>query len=401
MLVRHYDKIRIDQITETPQGFLKIPMFAARTGTQTYLNFDGTKRIEFRPPEEVFRKETMDSFKHAPITNNHPTEFVTPENAKSLMVGHTTEDVRKVEGKFIGTDAIITDRKAIDDIKSGKAEVSAGYALNLDFTPGEADGVRYDAIQRDIVVNHIAIVDSARAGPRVRLRMDSQDAVVEELYHADKETQMNKKVKIDGKEYEVDEAVATALDAALEAVPALKTQLEDAIKKSKPPVKDDGAHSKKVDQLQARVDASNEEITKLKAVKVVDSSEVRAMVRGRSRAEGVARRLITDAKELDTALALDDKDLKMACIKADSTDKELDLSKQSDAYIDVRFDLLSESAHRSERANSKIGKDFATSFTKEQLDESATKETKSRQDAETAWSKPIPGARLKFASDNT
>jgi hypothetical protein len=42
--------------------------------------------------------------------------------------------------------------------------LSAGYELDLDPTPGEYQGRRYDAVQRNIRINHVAAVPLGRAG---------------------------------------------------------------------------------------------------------------------------------------------------------------------------------------------------------------------------------------------
>jgi Uncharacterized protein conserved in bacteria (DUF2213) len=65
---------------------------------------------------------------------------------------------------------IIKDATAISAIKGGKAELSVGYSADLDWTAGvTADGERYDAIQRAIRGNHIAICSQARGGSQLRI----------------------------------------------------------------------------------------------------------------------------------------------------------------------------------------------------------------------------------------
>lgn len=50
-----------------------------------------------------------------------------------------------------------------------------GYNLELDETPGEWNGQPYDAVQHNIRVNHLALVQEARAGEKARLNIDSRD----------------------------------------------------------------------------------------------------------------------------------------------------------------------------------------------------------------------------------
>lgn len=62
----------------------------------------------------------------------------------------------------------VTDQKAIDAIENGTAkELSCSYAYEPDFTSGEVDGIAYDFVMRNIHGNHVALVDTGRAGPDV------------------------------------------------------------------------------------------------------------------------------------------------------------------------------------------------------------------------------------------
>ena len=50
--------------------------------------------------------------------------------------------------------------------------------MDLEFTPGEYNGQKYDAIQKNITNNHIAIVWKGRAGKNASLRLDENDAIL-------------------------------------------------------------------------------------------------------------------------------------------------------------------------------------------------------------------------------
>lgn len=156
----------------TPQGFLRAPAKIARTGVQPYssreLGLDGGDKILklFRPPEEVAKSAR--SFESVPMADEHPPGDITADNWKLLAVG----DVRDVsmDGDFLAACVIVRDADAISIVRDGKAELSCGYSFNLDMTPGVTPaGEPYDAIQRDIEGNHVAIVDRGRAGSRVRI----------------------------------------------------------------------------------------------------------------------------------------------------------------------------------------------------------------------------------------
>jgi hypothetical protein len=74
---------------------------------------------------------------------------------------------------------LVRDDATNEAITAGKRQLSPGYDVRLDETPGiTPDGKRYDAIQRDIVYEHIAIVTAGRQGPDVSLRFDGADVGV-------------------------------------------------------------------------------------------------------------------------------------------------------------------------------------------------------------------------------
>lgn len=155
----------------TPEGFLlceDVPL--ARTGMMIYgpdetpidAGPDGLVKI-FRDEDEVFRPETMASLLGKPVTNDHPDEDVTPENWKDLALG-TAINIRRGEGAYddllIG-DLLVTDKEGIKEIlENDKTEISLGYDADYEeVRPGVGR-------QRNIICNHIALVDQGRCGPR-------------------------------------------------------------------------------------------------------------------------------------------------------------------------------------------------------------------------------------------
>ncbi|WP_432783716.1 DUF2213 domain-containing protein [Pseudomonas corrugata] len=167
---------RITQREYTDEGFLKVPGRVARTGIQEYLarelGLDGDPmrvvRV-YRPEEEVFSDSSLGTYDASDVTNNHPKSLVTAATYKGVAVGVVRGPGRR-DGDFVVCDLIVKDQKTIDDINSGKCELSAGYTAIYDETPGVTeDGQAYDYIQRDIKINHVAIVERARAGANARV----------------------------------------------------------------------------------------------------------------------------------------------------------------------------------------------------------------------------------------
>ena len=179
MQVRRFDRVAIPSSKRTAEGWLRVDgSRIARTGIQVYRRGDGSEHREFRPAEEVFDEETIASFALVPMTNGHPSQLLTAEDAKLHAVGAVGAPSRggaAAGAEWVRADVSIWDAEAIKSVEAGRVELSAGYTCELDETPGEWNGQKYDAVQRKIRANHLALVDVARAGPEARLKLDRLD----------------------------------------------------------------------------------------------------------------------------------------------------------------------------------------------------------------------------------
>lgn len=174
------DSLILDKATSkrTKEGFLAVRAKAARAGIYDYLgceidkdgaHFAPNQRVRvLRPPEEVFAKDSVRSFLMKPVTNDHPSVPVTADNWTKHARGVNAAALR--DGDFLVFDLLVMDKQAIADIDAGKRELSNGYASEIEVTSGvdEAFGA-YDAIQRKMRGNHIAIVKKGRAGSECRI----------------------------------------------------------------------------------------------------------------------------------------------------------------------------------------------------------------------------------------
>lgn len=168
------DAVTVAGTRRTGDGYLVATAKCVRAGIQLYtgdeLGKPDMKLVRvYRPADEVFAKDSLQSFSHAPITINHPTEQVTADNWKALSVGEVSTAAKQVDD-WIELPLIFKDAAAISQIESGKRELSAGYVADFDFTAGVTpSGESYDAVQRSIRINHLALVDKARAGSQARV----------------------------------------------------------------------------------------------------------------------------------------------------------------------------------------------------------------------------------------
>jgi hypothetical protein len=177
ILVNDRKSYSITQREYTDEGFLRVPGNVARSGVQEYLASElrlpgNPNRIVkvYRPPEEVFNSDSLSSYDGVDITINHPDGLVNSKNFKKVSVGFIRGDGRRTDNDHVECDHIIKAQEAIDAVNSGKCELSAGYTAVYDHSPGvTTDGEEYEYIQRNIRINHVAIVDRARAGATARI----------------------------------------------------------------------------------------------------------------------------------------------------------------------------------------------------------------------------------------
>lgn len=221
--VTRYDFAPITGSETTSEGYLRVWCRAARAGTQLYRRTDGSQVREYRPPEEVGSPDSLSTFGMKPATWGHPPVLLDSANTKQYQIGYSGSQVRYTDG-FVEVALLITDEEAIKKVKRKDAsEVSAGYKVDFDPTPGVTpEGEEYAGIQRNIRVNHIAIVPRGRAGPEVRLlldRMDAADAVAALPEHemapqsSSTASPVMATVKLDGLEIDLPAETASAVQS--------------------------------------------------------------------------------------------------------------------------------------------------------------------------------------------
>ena len=171
------DRVVIDakDVRITKDGYLVAMPRVARTGIQLYTGDEmGKPEMEvvrvYRPEAEVFNKDSMHSFAFRPITDNHPPVQVDSKNWKDFASGLSGGEVAR-DGEFLRVPMTVMDQTVINKYNDGKAELSVGYTADIKWQTGTdpGSGMQYDAIQTNIRANHIAVVDAARGGKKLRI----------------------------------------------------------------------------------------------------------------------------------------------------------------------------------------------------------------------------------------
>lgn len=242
----------------TPEGYLvckDVPV--ARTGDMTYApgevpiepGPDGLIHIT-RDATEVFHPDTMASCEGKPVTVNHPTQFVTPANFKTLSAGMMV-NVRRGDGldaDLMLADLMITTQEGIDAVlKDGVEQVSLGYDADYQqVSPGRG-------VQRGILVNHVALVPRGRCGPRCEIGdedtvmpnlakkqswLDSLKALVKDA-EAETETEAEKEARLKKEKEEADEKEKAKTGDALSLILKKLTTMDEEIQELKKAKADD------------------------------------------------------------------------------------------------------------------------------------------------------------------
>lgn len=154
-------------------GTIVVDAFLSKCGVFQYMQPDGSIRRELRLPEDVHDAESLASFEGVPVTNNHPPGMIDAKNARQYSVGAVigtpVPDADHIRGRLA-----VHDGDAVSDMEGGKVQVSNGYSCDCIEQPGVHPLYGpYDAIQKNIRGNHVAIVDRARAGVTAAARMDA------------------------------------------------------------------------------------------------------------------------------------------------------------------------------------------------------------------------------------
>jgi hypothetical protein len=336
------DTLTLDAPRRTKEGFLAVRAKAARSGVYDYLGaevdpegakFKATDIVKvYRPETEVFDKASIGSFFAKPITDNHPSQAVTKDNWRQHARGAVMGALR--DGEHLAFDLALMDAAAIDAVDSGKRELSNGYSCDLSIEDGTApDGTAYQAVQRNIRGNHIAIVDRGRAGPECRIRdaaiCDSLPTLSQLFQDSGERTV--KKLIIDGLQVDLSDAAATEV-----AITKLQGQLADS---NKALTDATTAHDK-------ALAAKDAEIDDLKG-KVVDQATIDA--RADEKAEVVAKAKAIVGDKLGETAGKTPADIRRTVVQIRCGDAAV--TDKSDDYVAARFDALKDGASDSRTPN--------------------------------------------------
>lgn len=326
-----YDTNKIGRVIKRPNGHLLVPATLARVGVQSYRNADGSVRRELRLPDEVFNEDAMASLELVPVTVDHPPVMLDGTNTARYAKGAVGENISR-DGNFVKARLAVTDADAIAKVEAGeKAEISVGYTCDLEMTSGTWNGQPYDAIQRNIRANHVSLVSKGRAGSDVRVHLDAAESIADDENNAPAAPKENTvKVTINGKEFDVSDEAAAALNAE-------RADAEQAVSKATAEVKAE------LDKATARADALDAQLTAAKAERM-DAKAINEAVKARV---DLQTKVLKIVKKIDAIEDQTDRQLMCLAIEAVTPAVKSKLEKASDAYIAAAFDMAVAAPHPS------------------------------------------------------
>lgn len=326
--MRFFDTVPISGLRKTADGYLVGEAPVARSGIQVYAGDEvGRPDLDvvrvYRPPEEVFAADSLRSYAHRPVTSRHPPERVTADNWRRYSVGQTGDGVLR-DGELVRVPLVLMDAAAIAEHGAGVRELSMGYDADLEFTDGVSpEGEPFDAIQRKLRMNHLALVPRARGGDRLRLGDDETEKGGTIMPDSNLKTRT---VTVDGLAVETTDAGAQAIERLQADVGRVRQELSDA----------QAAHKAALDAKDQALAAKDAELEKLKA-EVVDQAALDAKVQARADLLNTAGRIAA----LDYS-GKSDAEVRAMAVRHVLGDAALE--GKGDAYVQARFDILAEDA---------------------------------------------------------
>lgn len=301
-------------------GQMIAPCSIARTGVMSYLAKECGDAFKDRDPmsivkiatlaEDLFCKDSIESYRSAPITVGHPEDDVNTENSKDLVKG-MLEGLPLRDGELLSATLVLNDADAISITKQSDSQLSSGHTARLVLCDAAVTG--YDAKKTHIRCNHVAIVPRGRAGAEVRIA--DADAVAEEGF-------VEPVFDAEGNEVKPVEVPAAVVPAAVaaEVVEPVAVALGDA-----------AALAIEVAQLTVKLEDAQAEIKTLKLI------DIDTLVQERLE-------LVSNVLKLADGIVVTGKSAMELKREVVAKCRDADMTGKSDAYIEARYEVLLEDA---------------------------------------------------------
>lgn len=333
LLEWRFDRAPLGAPRQTAEGYIIADGIFARPGVLEYRRADGSVRRELVRAETL--AEALDSITRKPVTLGHPSREdrpVGPHNVQRLSVGDVDGAAETLPDGSSKVSLAVRADEAIQAVRRGQRELSPGYQVALDPTPGvHPEYGAYDAEQIRRRYDHLAIVQRARGGHSVRLRADEAEiADPPPMTSTRRPIMLLVLAQLLGLSYNADTADEKVVEGCTKAIGDLKVKAD------------------RVDALEAERDAATARADAAEEAKVAAEA---AATQARADAEDLSGRIqwhqertVLEQRADEYGVPSEGRDemtnaaLRRAVVaKAKGSDLRADAS---DAYIEAAFDLL-------------------------------------------------------------
>ena len=305
-------------------GQMIAPCSIARTGVMSYLAKECGDAFKDRDPmsivkiatlaEDLFCKDSIESYRSAPITVGHPEDDVNTENSKDLVKG-MLEGLPLRDGELLSATLVLNDADAISITKQTDSQLSSGHSARLVLCDAAVTG--YDAKKTHIRCNHVAIVSRGRAGAEVRIA--DADAVAEEGF-------VEPVFDAEGNEVKPVETPAAAVPAVV-----VEPVAAEVVEPAAVALGDAAALAIEVAQLTVKLEDAQAEIKTLKLI------DIDTLVQERLE-------LVSNVLKLADGIVVTGKSAMELKREVVAKCRDADMTGKSDAYIEARYEVLLEDA---------------------------------------------------------
>jgi hypothetical protein len=144
------------------------------------LDYQGKKVL--KSPEELAR--SMSTMQRMMITNEHPQARVITD--PSEIKGRILPETVRLDNNAAMGDMLITDKALADEVRDGKRDLSPGYFADVIDEPGLFNDEPYEAVQKKVLYDHLAVVKKGRCARPLCGILDSAET--------DSETELTEEV---------------------------------------------------------------------------------------------------------------------------------------------------------------------------------------------------------------
>jgi hypothetical protein len=282
-------------------AFLHDTAHVTASGVFPYSDGKGGVRMEWRPQEEIEHTLFLDSLQGVPMTLLHPKNTRTAPGSIIGMV----KSRGMVEGSGVRSEVVVHDSESVTKTKA--RGLSLGFTCDLIMESGlTPDGVKYDAIQRNLRADHLAVVPNPRV-KSARLNLDNDDTGKPKM----------PTVRLDsGIEYEAAAEVIHELNG-------LKTKLAQ--------------ESARADSESAKATSALADVTKLtdEVAKVKTDAQASAFELAKQR---IKLEEVAEAHKVSVKADASDLDLMTGVVKAIRGDS-FDLTGKTEDYVRAAYDF--------------------------------------------------------------